>query len=127
MGAPASEMQGDFFFTTEIYSCKEKRLHLSRSIFLQGKKTSPLKKYILARKKDFTSQEVYSCKEKKLQLSRSVEARIDIGPHCFWTSNAAIKADLIMQLHAGYVIASSWNGLGLLKCCYSTCCCCSAS
>jgi hypothetical protein len=58
MGAPASEMQGDFFFTTEIYSCKEKRLHLSRSIFLQGKKTSHLKKYILARKKNFSSQEV---------------------------------------------------------------------
>lgn len=89
--------------------------------------SSSRQKYILARKKDFTSQEVYSCKEKKLQLSRSVEARIDIGSHCFWTSNAAIKADFIMQLHAGYVIASSWNGLELLKCCYSTCCCCSVS
>jgi hypothetical protein len=44
MGAPASEMQEDFFFKTEIYSCKEKKLHLSRSIFLQGIKTSALKK-----------------------------------------------------------------------------------
>jgi hypothetical protein len=38
-------MQEDFFFKTEIYSCKEKGLHLSRSIFLQGKK-------------NFSSQEV---------------------------------------------------------------------
>jgi hypothetical protein len=46
MGAPASEDAGGFLLQ-------------DRNIFLQGKKISPLKQYVLARKK-------------KLQLSRSV-------------------------------------------------------
>jgi hypothetical protein len=45
MGAPASEDAGGFLLE-------------DRNIFFQGKKTSPLKKYILARKKNFSSQEV---------------------------------------------------------------------
>jgi hypothetical protein len=46
MGAPASEDAGGFLLQ-------------DRNLFLQGKKISPLKKYVLARKKNFGSQEVF--------------------------------------------------------------------